>query len=79
VGALLVTADWSAFKTHAILKDVSEPSAGFDIILPVVIVYPILLLLFGRKYKWTGWQEKLTGNIRLNPSTTPTETFRNDE
>lgn len=79
VGALLVTADWSAFKTHAILKDVSEPSAGIDIILPVVIVYPILLFIFSRKYKWTGWQEKLTGKIHVNHPTTPTETFKNDE
>lgn len=79
IGALLVTADWSAFKTNAILKDVSEPSAGLDIILPVVIVYPILLFVFGKKYKWTGWREKLTGNIHLNPPTTPTETFRTDE
>ena len=28
VGALLVTSDWSVFQTNAVLKDVSEPSAG---------------------------------------------------
>ncbi|MGQ2984531.1 lysostaphin resistance A-like protein [Flavobacterium sp.] len=61
--ALLVTADWTAFQTHSIFKDVSDPSAGLDIILPVVVIYPLLLLLFSYKYKWKGWKEKLTGNI----------------
>ncbi len=65
VGALLVTADWSAFQTHSILKDISEPSAGFDIIAPVFIIYPIILFIFSKKYGWTNWKEKLTGAIHL--------------
>jgi hypothetical protein len=63
VGALLVTSDWSVFQTHSIFKDMSDPSAGADVILPVVIVYPILLFIFSKKYKWTNWKEKLTGKI----------------
>ncbi|MDP5098051.1 MAG: CPBP family intramembrane metalloprotease, partial [Flavobacterium sp.] len=35
VGALLLTADWTAFQTNSILKDVSEPSTGFDVLLPI--------------------------------------------
>lgn len=65
VGALLLTADWTAFQTHSILKDVSEPSAGFDIILPVFVVFPILLFIFAKKYKWNNWKEKLTGKLIL--------------
>lgn len=63
IGALLITSDWSAFQTHSILKDVSEPSAGFDVILPVVLIYPILLFIFSKKYNWTDWKEKLTGKV----------------
>lgn len=63
VGALLVTSDWSAFQTYSIFKDVSEPEAGLDIIFPVVVIYPLLLIIFGIKYKWSGWKEKLTGAI----------------
>ncbi|MDR6969099.1 membrane protease YdiL (CAAX protease family) [Flavobacterium arsenatis] len=66
IGALLITSDWSAFQTHSILKDLSEPSAGFDVILPVVIIFPILLFIFSKKYKWSGWKEKLTGQIPEN-------------
>ncbi|CAM3622852.1 hypothetical protein FSS13T_18310 [Flavobacterium saliperosum S13] len=67
IGALLVTADWTAFQTNSVLKDISEPTAGFDIIVPVFVVFPLLLLLFSKKYKWTNWKEKLTG--RLTPET----------
>lgn len=64
IGALLVTSDWSALQTHSILKDISEPSAGFDIILPVVTIYPILLFILSKKYGWTNWKEKLTGKLQ---------------
>ena len=64
IGALLITSDWSAFQTHSILKDVSEPSAGFDIVLPVIIIFPILLFIFSKKYNWSNWKEKLTGKLQ---------------
>jgi uncharacterized protein len=63
ISALLITSDWSAFQTHSILKDISEPKAGFDVIIPVLVIYPILLFVFAKKYKWTNWKEKLTGKI----------------
>lgn len=65
IGALLITSDWSVFKTHSLFIDKSEPSAGFDVILPVVIIYPILLFIFSKKYNWSNWKEKLTGNINF--------------
>ena len=67
VTALLVTANWTAFQTNSILKDMSEPSAGMDILIPVLIVFPILLFIFSKKYKWNNWKEKLTGKV-VNPS-----------
>lgn len=66
IGALLVTSDWSAFQTYSIFKDMSEPRAGLDIILPVVLIYPLLLLIFSRKYKWSNWKQKLFGSIDSN-------------
>jgi len=62
--ALLVTADWTAFQTHSILKDVAEPSLGFvELILPVFVIFPILIFIFAKKYKWTNWKDKLFGKI----------------
>ncbi|WP_343707288.1 CPBP family intramembrane glutamic endopeptidase [Flavobacterium sp.] len=69
VGALLVTSDWTVFQTNSIFKDLSEPSAGIDVILPVFVIYPILLFIFSKKYGWTNWKDKLTGkisNVELN-------------
>ncbi len=65
ISALLVTSDWSAFQTNSILRDMSIPSAGFDVILPVFVIFPILLFIFSKKYGWTSWSEKLFGKIKL--------------
>ncbi|HEX9600303.1 MAG TPA: CPBP family intramembrane glutamic endopeptidase [Mariniflexile sp.] len=63
--ALLVTADWTAFQTHSVLKDMSDPTEmGFiEIFMPVFIVFPILLFILSKIYKWTNWKEKLFGSV----------------
>lgn len=61
--ALIVTADWTAFQTNSILKDVSEPSAGWDVLIPVLVVYPIYLIIFSRKYHWNNWKNRLFGKV----------------
>lgn len=66
VGALMVTSDWSVFQTNSILKDISTPSAGYEVILPVFLIFPIFLYIFSKKYNWSNWKEKLTGNIEIN-------------
>lgn len=63
VAAILVTADWTAFQTHSMLKDISEPAAGADVFIPVLVIYPILLFVFSKKYGWKNWREKLTGPV----------------
>lgn len=71
ITALLVTANWTAFQTDSVLKDMSQPTAGVDVLLPVVVIFPILLFIFSKKYKWTNWKEKLTGTVN------PPENIRN--
>lgn len=63
--ALLVTADWTAFQTNSILKDISDPvSATFsDVLMPVFIMFPIILFILSRIYGWTNWREKLSGKV----------------
>ena len=63
IGALLLTADWTAFQTDSLYKDISQPTLGWDVLIPVLVVYPILLLIFAKIYKWTNWKEKLTGKV----------------
>ncbi len=73
VGALLVTADWTVFQTNSILKDISEPGAGVDVLVPVVVLYPILIGIMAWRYKWKNWGEKLFGKVIPPPETVTTE------
>ncbi|GGG05592.1 abortive infection protein [Dokdonia pacifica] len=63
LAATLVTAEYSALQTDAIYKTVASPGTGLEIVIPVLIIYPIFLLILGKKYKWTNWKEKLSGRI----------------
>jgi len=64
--ALLVTADWTAFQTDSILKDMSDPGtmALGEIFVPVFVVFPILLIILSKKYNWTNWKDKLIGTVK---------------
>ena len=61
--ALFVSADWTAFKTEALFIDTSEPTIGFEILIPVFVLYPLVLFWFSKKYGWTNWSEKLFGKV----------------
>ncbi len=62
--AVLVTADWTAFQTNSILKDISDPTAGVDVLIPIFLVYPLFLFIMAKKYGWSDWKEKLTGKVK---------------
>jgi hypothetical protein len=66
VAALFVTTDWSVFQTQALFIDVSEPSVGWQMFFPVVVLYPFLIYVFAKKYQWTDWQNKLTGSFSVS-------------
>ena len=50
--AILVTANWTAFQTNALLIDISEPELGFELWVPLLIFFPLLFFIFGKKYQW---------------------------
>lgn len=63
ITALLVTADWTAFQTNSIFINTAEPSLITDVYVPVLVVFPVLLLIFAKKYDWKNWKGKLLGKI----------------
>lgn len=63
ITALLVTADWTAFQTNSIFISTAEPSLITDVYVPVLVVFPVLLLIFAKKYDWKNWKGKLLGKI----------------
>ncbi|RZS93906.1 CPBP family intramembrane glutamic endopeptidase [Aquimarina brevivitae] len=65
--ALLVTATWTAFQTDSILIYTGEPGIGLDLLFPVLVIYPIFLIVLAKKYKWSNWKEKLLGKVEEEP------------
>lgn len=61
ITVLLVTSDWTAFQTNSILRYIGEPNKVFDIFIPVLVIYPLIILVFSKKYNWSNWKQKLTG------------------
>lgn len=66
IGALLLTSDWSALQTNSLFKDVSEPQVMLQVVLPIVLIYPLLLVVFAKKYKWKNWSQKLLGSLQTS-------------
>ena len=63
VMALLVTASWTAFQTESLLIDNSEPLLGMELIITLVVIYPLLAIVFAKKYKWKNWMAQLTNKF----------------
>ena len=64
IAAVLVTSDWMVFQTDALWVDVSEPSVGVETFFPVLVVYPIVIWVFSKKYNWNNWKSKLLADIK---------------
>jgi membrane protease YdiL (CAAX protease family) len=68
MAALLITTDYSALKTDAVFKysGVENPLNTLnEMIISILIVYPIILFIFANKYNWSNWTAKLTGKIQV--------------
>ena len=63
ITAILVTADWTAFQTASLYKDVSTPSLIVELSLSLLLLYPLSILILARKYRWKNWKEKLIAPI----------------
>ena len=65
VAAFLVTTDWMVFRTDAMYIDTSEASVGAEMYIGVFVMYPLLLLIFSKKYGWKNWKSKLFGKVEI--------------
>lgn len=65
LAALLITSDWSALQTDAIFRYTAEEAntTVSEILIPVLVFYPIILIIFSKVYKWNNWSEKLFGKV----------------
>ena len=59
ITALLVTSSWTVFQTESILIDISDPNFFSEIIISLLVLYPLFLIIMSRKYNWNNWKEKI--------------------
>lgn len=69
LASLLVTADWTTLQTDAIFKSTAEPTMSLvsEILIPVLVVYPIMLFILSKKYGWKNWSNRLFGKVTEPP------------
>ncbi|WP_338408684.1 CPBP family intramembrane glutamic endopeptidase [uncultured Flavobacterium sp.] len=71
MAALLITSDFSAIHTDAVFRysGVENPVDMLnEMLVSIAIVYPIMLFIFAKKFKWTNWISKLSGKIENSAS-----------
>lgn len=71
ITALLVTADWTAFQTASLYKDISTPTLVPELILFLGIIYPLVLWVLARKYQWNDWYARLFASTRSSNQNNP--------
>ncbi|WP_158962776.1 CPBP family intramembrane glutamic endopeptidase [Myroides fluvii] len=65
IGALLVTSSWTVFQTNSLFLNIAEQAqvSVWEFIWQVFVFYPILLLIFAKKYQWKDWKNRLFGRL----------------
>ena len=64
IGALLVSAEWTAFRVDSLYIDISKPEFNFTMWIPLLVIYPLILLILAKKYKWSNWNYRLFGKVK---------------
>ena len=59
VAAIFVTQSWVVFQTDALFISTTEPTLGLESFFPVLVLYPLLLFIFSKKYHWQNWKSIL--------------------
>lgn len=66
MAAILITSDFSALQTDAVFRYSGKENTAdslTEMVITMLITYPIILFILAKKYHWTQWKEKLTGKI----------------
>ena len=64
-GTLILTNNWQVFQTDALYMDTSDPVIGWDLWIIVLVIYPLMLYIFHKVYKWKTWSEVLFETVEL--------------
>lgn len=61
MGLLIVSNNWQGLQTDSLFIDTSKPSVGIELVITLVVCYPLMVFLLSKIYRWTGWKERLLG------------------
>ncbi len=73
MAALLITSEFSALQTDAIFiysGAIDTADTLREMLITIAVLYPLILVILAKTYKWTNWSEKLTGRIQNRASNT---------
>lgn len=59
IGALMVSSSWTAFQTEALFIFHGTPSLWIETGISLGICYPLLFLIFQKKYRWSNTIKKI--------------------
>ena len=62
-GCLIVTNHWQVFQTDALWMDMSEPKIGLDLVITLLVFFPLMLFVFSKKYKWKSLKQGLLTKV----------------
>ena len=51
-GVVLLTNNWQVLQTNALFTDTRAPEIGFELMLTLLVAYPVLFLFFAKRYRW---------------------------
>lgn len=63
---IFFTSDNTAIRRDTLYMgfETDGDAVNWFVYLPYLIIFPLFLYVCSKKYKWTGWREKLTGKIQ---------------
>jgi membrane protease YdiL (CAAX protease family) len=50
--ALMITTNWQVFQTDAVFIDTTPPQVGWETIIGILVILPLLFFLFKQKFNW---------------------------
>lgn len=50
--SLMLTNNWQIFQTDAIFKDYSQPNSDYSVWINLLLIFPLLVFLYGKIFKW---------------------------
>ena len=80
MAALLITSDFSALQTDAVFKysGIENTSDTLrEMLITMAVMYPLILLILAKTYKWSNWSIKLTGRIQKPALNTQNDNISN--